>query len=258
MIISLKQLGSKSPEQGTQEWLDQRKGLITGSKPAGLTFDLLPNKTRNFYPTENDWQNCLEEWFGDKKKHFPPEALKRMDYGSKTEYTAAAALLSAIPNSVFYERPLIKINDLYSASPDGFLIEYNKFNQPLNYYNVEIKCVLYECINDKELCIKKMKQKKAFPYYYAGQILMEMLAQNSLETLFICYTPYRSHIWKCKFNNELWRQTHSMLMAFKDQCCDFKYLQLLIGHWTSACRRYANDQKLWKVIDENKEVTTLY
>lgn len=262
-MISLAQLGSKSPEQGTPEWLDLRKGRITGSKPASLMFDLCPSKQHT--PTEDDWICLWEEWFaGRAKKPFTEEAVARMNYGSVTEDIAAEAVVKAMPGSIFIERPLIPINSLFAASPDGLLLQFKldengDFVRPLQLikkWNLEIKCPLYECKDDKVECIKKMKKKKTPQYYYAAQIHFEMLAQGVKDTIFFNYTPHRSHLWKMTWDDEIWKKTLAVLLAFKEKACSFEHLQNIIQDWKMDCTRYAARFKVWKVIDENGEVIT--
>lgn len=262
-MISLAQLGSKAPEQGSVEWHGLRKNRITGSKPASLMFDLCPSKQHT--PTEDDWVRLWAEWFaGRAKKPFSDEALARMNYGSVTEDIAAAAVVKAIPGSIFIERPLIPINSLLAASPDGLLLQFKldengDFVRPLQLikkYNLEIKCPLYECKDDKVECIKKMKKKKHMQYYYVPQIHFEMQSQGVKDTIFINFTPHRSHIWRVKFDDEIWRKTLSVLLAFKEKACSFEHLQNLIQDWKMDCTRHAQKFPIWKVIDENGKVIT--
>ena len=260
-MISLAQLGSRSPEQGTDEWLDQRKGRITGSKPAGLIFDLLSG--RDSTPTEGDWTRIWEEWFaGRKAPPFSEDAIARMQYGSVTEDVAAMALVKAIPGAIFFERPLIEINKILAASPDGYIVQFavnddgsfKKPLQPLKYYNLEIKCPLFELRDNARECIEKMKKKKLMQYYYVGQIHFEMMANNVRETLFINYTKHRSHIWKVKWDEEIWRHTLAVVTAFKDRACSFQHLQGLLSDWKMACMKYAAEYPIWKIIDEEGNV----
>ena len=81
--------GLSVPEQGSQEWLDGRKGRITGSKPGDLFFN---------FKQESDWDEILEKWFSDKEEKFDKLAKDRMAWGSKHEDTAVGVVLDYFPN----------------------------------------------------------------------------------------------------------------------------------------------------------------
>ena len=117
-IYSLRDQGLEdAPEQGTEAWLAGRVGRITGSKPGDLYFN---------FKQESDWDEILQKWFGDKKEEFDAVARKRMAWGSKHEDTAVNVIVDNIPNSHFFECPMIPIDDVYAASPDGSIIVLNK------------------------------------------------------------------------------------------------------------------------------------
>jgi len=118
-------------EQGSQAWLDGRKGRITGSKPSTLFFN---------FKEEKDWDIILEQWFGDKKEDFDEIALARMAHGSHFENLSVKVILDSIPGSEFFECPQIDVNEHYSASADGAIIVLNDDKTPLWHANVEIKC----------------------------------------------------------------------------------------------------------------------
>ena len=92
-IYSLSDQGLSMPEQGTQEWLDGRKGRITGSKPGNLFFN---------FKQESDWDEILEKWFGDAVENFDAVARKRMAWGSKHEDTAVQVIVDNIPTMYHY------------------------------------------------------------------------------------------------------------------------------------------------------------
>ena len=81
-------------EQGSQAWLDGRKGRITGSKPSTLFFN---------FKEEKDWDTILEQWFGDKKEDFDEIALARMAHGTHFEDISVKVILDSIPGSEFFE-----------------------------------------------------------------------------------------------------------------------------------------------------------
>ena len=131
-IYSLKDQGLQaSPEQGSQEWLDGRKGRITGSKPSDLYFN---------FKQESDWDDILEKWFGVTVENFDDVAKSRMAWGSKHEDSAVDVIVDNIPNSHFFECPMIPIDDIYAASPDGGLVVLKEDGSTDWWANVEIKC----------------------------------------------------------------------------------------------------------------------
>ena len=60
-MISLAQMGSKAPQQGSEGWHQQRKGRITGSKPAGLFFELKSKELVIYNEKENKFKNFVFE-----------------------------------------------------------------------------------------------------------------------------------------------------------------------------------------------------
>ena len=250
-MISLAQQGSSAPPQGSEEWLQLRKRRLTGSKPANLCFEL---------KSQEDWDRLHDEMLGDRKPPaFSDEAIARMNYGSETEDVAAELLQQNIPGSVFFEVPLIKhpVYNYIAASPDGLLIQFEhdengRIYDTLNVikrYNVEVKCPLFEYLSNPVEQRKKMMKKKHAPYYYMAQIHFEMVCQKTKTTLFIMYTPVRSHVWKMEFDEDYWRQTIDMLKTFKDKCCTFEALDSKVKDWIAESRRYAQRYKIWKVIE---------
>ena len=200
-IYSLESQGLRMPEQGTQEWLDGRKGRITGSKPSSLWFS---------FKQESDWDEILEDWFGDKKKEFDATSIKRMAWGSKHEDTAVNVIVDTIPNSHFFECPQININDVYAVSPDGALIVLEDDQEtPKWHCNIEIKCPGRFSQDGKEQSPEKMKaylmkKWKRPASYYMTQIHQEMVGQKVNETLFVVWTPLMTRMWKIKFDQEYW------------------------------------------------------
>ena len=171
-MISLAKMGSTAPEQGPEAWHQLRKKKMTGSKPAGLMFEL---------KSMEDWDRLHGQIFGNvKPPPFSEEAIARMDYGSETEDVAAELLQKNMPGSLLFECPLIRHPCLgwISASPDGYLIEFEHENGNIlpelkvkKRWNVEIKCPLYALLN-KPIELKKTFKKKFkyIPYYYATQV----------------------------------------------------------------------------------------
>jgi hypothetical protein len=251
-MISLAMQGSKAPEQGSDEWHALRRKRMTGSKPANIMFEV---------KSKEDWDRVHEEFFGNRKPPpFSEEALARMDYGSKTEDIAAMCLLRNMPGSLFFECPLIphpKYNWI-AASPDGFLVQYETDDvgnilpelKVKKRYNIEIKCPMFELLGNPVEMDKKMSKKKAPPYYYMPQIHFEMVMNKVDTTLFVMYTPVRTHVWYIKFSNAYWRQTVDVLKCFKDRCCTWPYMKWKVNKWVRSSQRFAQKQKIWKVIKE--------
>jgi len=197
---SIADQGLHMPEQGTQEWLDGRKGRITGSKPSSLFFD---------FKQESDWDEILERWFGDKKENFDQLSLDRMAWGSKHEDSAAAVILDHFPNGHFFECPQININDIYAVSPDGGLLLLNEDGSVADHYNVEIKCPGSYTQSGQKQTNEQMReylQKKwdVPAYYYMTQIHQEMVGQNASKTLFVVWTPLATRMWTVHFDQQYW------------------------------------------------------
>jgi len=197
---SLADQGLSMPVQGTQEWLDGRKGRITGSKPSSLFFDL---------KQESDWDDILERWFGDKREDFDDTSIKRMAWGSKHEDTAAAVILDYFPTGHFFECPQINMTDVYAVSPDGALLLLNEDGSHRKHFNVEIKCPGRFSKSGQEQTDEQMKeyvQKRwgAPASYYMTQIHQEMAAQNAAETLFVVWTPLLTRMWTIPFDQGYW------------------------------------------------------
>jgi len=152
---SLKDQGlDNAHEQGSQAWLDGRKGRITGSKPSTLFFN---------FKEEKDWDIILEQWFGDTKEDFDEIALARMAHGSHFEDISVKIILDSIPFSHFYECPQIDINEHYSASADGAIIVLNDDKTPLWHANVEIKAIAGGVGNSQEKMEKILRKKWKLP-----------------------------------------------------------------------------------------------
>ena len=217
---TLKDQNIQAPEQGSQEWLNQREGRITGSKPSNLFFQ---------FKSEKDWDEILALWSGDTKEEFDEMSKKRMAWGSEQEETAAQAIIDNIPNSVFFDCPLMPIDDVYAASPDGALIVFNcELPDDINvltkehiawHANIEIKCPGKYTREGKENspeAMKKMVQKKwkVPAFYYMIQIHMEMAAQKTKETLFVVWTPLLTRMWRIPFDMNFWQLCLDTLESF--------------------------------------------
>ena len=259
MMISLAQMGSKAPQQGSEGWHQQRKGRITGSKPAGLFFEL---------KSKEDMARIYAEWFlGKSPPPFDEEAIARMAWGTKYEDQAAIVLANSIKGAVFYERPLIPIkNTPFAASPDGYLIQYEtnqdgKITFPLKVkdrFNIEIKCPLYEHRDDRAATLKAMKKKDSLIWYYAIQIHMEMMSQGVRKTKFVIWTKYQTNIFTSEFDDELWRKAYALLTAFKTNATCFDHINNLKNELRMECMRYAQKSKhTLAVLDEEASMAGL-
>jgi putative phage-type endonuclease len=251
-MLSLAQQGSSQPIQGSDEWLESRKKLITGSKPSSLAFE---------FKSEADWERLYSEWLGSAKPPpFSEEAIRRMNWGSEQEDVAAAVVQSQVSNCIFFEQPLIR-HPLYNwtaASPDGFLIKFGAdvhgnidVNNVIQRFNVEIKCPLFELRNDREKLIKALRKKKTMQYYYVPQIHAEMTVSGVKQTLFCLWTPAISRIFLCEYDPSVYTKTMFMLKSFKDRCCSFTHMNSLVKACVRDWQKYAADKtrcRLWKEI----------
>ena len=213
---SLADQGLSMPEQGTQAWLDGRKGKITGSKPSSLFFD---------FKQESDWDTILEKWSGDTVEDFDQMSKDRMAWGSKHEDTAAAVILDHFPNAQFYECPQININDVYAVSPDGALVLMNEDNTPKEHFNVEIKCPgRYGAGGQQtpEQMKKYLEKKWDVPaYYYMTQVHQEMVGQKADQTLFVAWTPLLTRTWRIPFDKSYWDLCLEVFENFRNKNVPF-------------------------------------
>ena len=254
-IYSLLDQGLTNPEQGTQEWLDGRKGRITGSKPGDLYFN---------FKQESDWDEILEKWFGDAVEDFDAVSLKRMAWGTKHEDTAAQVIVDNIPGSHFFECPQMPINEIYAASPDGAIIVLNNGSEERVekgslkkedvkwHANVEIKCpgggIGKTPEEMRDMILKKWKT--AAPYYMI-QIHMEMAAQGVSETLFVVWTPLLTRMWKIPFNRSFWNLCLEVLENFRQKNVPFEVMLSKVQKLKRRCFGVSNFP-IWK------EVNTVY
>jgi hypothetical protein len=250
-IYSLSDQGLSMPEQGTQEWLDGRKGRITGSKPGDLYFN---------FKQESDWDEILEKWFGDAVENFDAVARKRMAWGSKHEDTAVQVIVDNIPGAHFFECPQIPIDDVYAASPDGAIIVLKSgSNERVSketlrpedvawHANVEIKCPgggIGKSHEEMKAMVEK-KWKRPAPYYMI-QIHLEMKAQNVRETLFVTWTPLLTRMWKIPFDDSFWALCKEVLDNFRLKNIPFEVMLSKVDTLKRRCFGVSN-YPIWKEI----------
>lgn len=255
-IYSLSDQGLSMPEQGTQEWLDGRKGRITGSKPGDLYFN---------FKQESDWDEILEKWFGDAVENFDAVARSRMAWGSKHEDTAVQVIVDSIPGAHFFECPQIPINEIYASSPDGAIIvlksgseeRVSKENlRPEDvawHANVEIKCPGGGIGNShQEMRAVVEKKWKTPAAYYMIQIHMEMAAQKTSETLFVVWTPLLTRMWRIPFNRSFWNLCLEVLENFHLKNVPFDVMQSKVNKLKRRCYGVANFP-IWKEVHHDFE-----
>lgn len=257
-IYSLQDQGlADAPEQGSEEWLAGRVGRITGSKPGDLYFN---------FKQESDWDTILAKWFGDEREEFDEVSKERMSWGSKHEDTAVNMIVDHIPNAHFFECPMIAINDVYAASPDGAVIVFNK---PVNkqealsassldendvewHANVEIKCPgrfkRNGSVNSDEEMAEYVRKKWVKPaYYYMVQVHQEMAAQKTKETLFVVWTPKLTRMWRIKFDQSFWNICLEVLENFRLKNVPFDVMMSKVQTLKSRSYGVAN-VPIWKEI----------
>jgi hypothetical protein len=113
------------PEQRSKEWFEKRKKVpstITGSRPAGWYFDICNPET---------YKEHLAYVHEGKKQHFSPEAIKRMNYGTKFEDYAQSVFIEYFTkhlqrNIYVYETGFQRNTELpfLGSSPDGLVSEH--------------------------------------------------------------------------------------------------------------------------------------
>lgn len=256
-IYSLKDQGiADAPEQGSEAWLAGRVGRITGSKPSDLYFN---------FKQESDWDSILDKWFGDAVEDFDAVAKRRMAWGSKHEDTAVEEIVDHIPNAHFFECPMIPIDDVYAASPDGAVLVLNKSldkeavlsKQTLHandvdwYANVEIKCPgggVGKTWQEMADMVKK-KWKRAAPYYMI-QIHQEMAAQKVKETLFVVWTPLLTRMWRIPFSASFWNLCLEVLENFRLKNVPFQVMKSKVDTLKRRCFAVSN-VPIWKEITKD-------
>lgn len=253
-IYSLKDQGLEAePEQGSEAWLAGRVGRITGSKPSDLYFN---------FKQEADWDDILSKWFGDTREEFDQVAKNRMAWGSKHEDTAVNVIVDNIPYAHFFDCPMIRIDDVYAASPDGAIIVLNKevskeqvlSNKCLHksdvdwHANVEIKCpgggVGKSWEEMRDIVIKKWKTPAP---YYMFQIHQEMAAQGVDETLFVVWTPLLTRMWRIPFNATFWNMCLEVLENFRKKDISFEVMKSKVDALKSRCFSVSNFP-IWKEV----------
>jgi hypothetical protein len=244
-IYSLKEQGiGAQPEQGSPEWLAGRIGRITGSKPSDLYFN---------FKCESDWDKILENWFGNKVEKFDEVSKARMAWGSKHEDTAVNVIVDSIPRSHFFECPMIPIDDVYAASPDGAIVVQNEDESTSWWANVEIKCPGGGVGKTPEemAAIVRKKWKTPAPYYMI-QIHQEMVAQTTNETLFVVWTPLLTRMWRIPFNESFWNLCLDVLENFqvknKDERIPYEVMQSKVQNLKSRCFGVSNFP-IWKEVE---------
>jgi len=250
-IYSLSEQGLSAPEQGSAEWLEGRKGKITGSKPSDLYFN---------FKQESDWDEILDKWFGDSVENFDAVARKRMAWGSKHEDTAVKVIVEAIPNSHFFECPQLLISEIYAASPDGAIIVLKEGSQgrvvkeelrPEDvewHANVEIKCPgggIGKTFEEMRAIVEK-KWKAPAPYYMM-QIHQEMASQKTSETLFVVWTPLLTRMWRIPFNRSFWNLCLEVLENFRLKNVSFEVMQSKVQKLKRRCFGVSNFP-IWKEV----------
>jgi hypothetical protein len=233
-----------SPEQGSDAWLEQRKGRITGSKPSNLFFQ---------FKSPEDWDAILQLWSGDLREEFDETSKKRMAWGSNQEVTAIQAIVDHVPNSVVFDCPMMPINDVYAASPDGALIVFEDDQlTPKWHANIEIKCPGKFTSTGQENSpedMKKMVQKKwKIPaFYYMIQIHMEMVAQHTSETLFVVWTPLLTRMWRIPFDRNYWNLCLETLESFRHKSVSYEVMRAKIDKLRRRSMMVSN-HPIWRDI----------
>ena len=239
-IYSLKDQGLQaSPEQGSQEWLDGRLGRITGSKPSDLYFN---------FKVESDWDEILEKWFGTRVEDFDDVAKSRMAWGSKHEESAIEVIVDHISNSHYFECPMIPIDAIYAASPDGAIVVLEDDHSVAWWANVEIKCPAGGIgKTPEEMKAVVLKKWKLPAPYYMMQIHQEMASQKTAETLFVVWTPLLTRMWRIPFNQSFWNLCLEVTENFRLKNVPFEVMYSKIQLLKRRCFGVSNFP-IWKEV----------
>jgi hypothetical protein len=176
-----------------------------------------------------------------------------MAWGSKHEDTAVNVIVDSIPRSHFFECPMIPIDDVYAASPDGAIVVLNEDESTSWWANVEIKCPGGGVGKTPEemAAIVRKKWKTPAPYYMI-QIHQEMVAQTTNETLFVVWTPLLTRMWRIPFNESFWNLCLDVLENFqvknKDERIPYEVMQSKVQNLKSRCFGVSNFP-IWKEVE---------
>jgi len=151
-------------EQGSQEWLDARKGHVTGSHACEIGNN---GKGLDTYILE-----LMSEYYSSGEREYYTNA----DMERGTELEELAASMYEIENDVTLEKVgFVEYNDYAGCSPDRFIGEDGL---------VEIKCP-----NDKNYFKFLLDGEKAIDSKYLWQMQMQMLVTGREYCIFIAYNP---------------------------------------------------------------------
>lgn len=189
-------------EQGTDLWLEQRKGIITASKSGQIAYgksaerDLLREEIRSFIGAPSELQERLKN---------NPDVQRGTDF----EDTARFAYLDETGHTMEENSLYFHLHDEYEwlgASPDGIVIDEDG-----NRLGIEIKCPRkFTLLPDKNINLFQVKKA------YYGQIQHFMQVCNLGACEFIEYVNGEIRYQKIARNEEFWSEHFIKLQIFKD------------------------------------------
>jgi len=163
--------------QGSPEWFQARKGLITGSI-AGAILGISPFMTR-----DDVMRSMVRDYFGEEREFTGNIAT---EYGSANEFTAVCDFEAApgftVTDTGFHKK------DWLGASPDGLISEDAV---------LEVKCP-FGIRNDENPTFKTIDD---VPHYYA-QMQLEMYCTDRTKTYFWQWSKHGSAIDEVELNQD--------------------------------------------------------
>ena len=68
------------------------------------------------------------------------------------------------------------------------------------------------------------------------------------KTYFFMWTPVRSHLWVIGFDDDYWRLTVDVLLAFKERVIAWPALEEMIKKWKRVSQAFARKHEVYKVL----------
>lgn len=181
-------------EQGSQDWFEARRGLLTGSNvgaalglnPWKTPEDLIRQMVREYHGAESDFQGNIATEYGHLH-----EPLALMDYMGKTG--------NYVEECGFFVHPE---HDWLGASPDGLIDDDTA---------LEVKCP-FGLRNKKgdDLVFKSAEEQ---PHYYA-QMQVELACADRKEAHFYQWTKHGDNLEIVPFNPQWWEENLPKLIEF--------------------------------------------
>lgn len=185
-----------SHEQGSEGWLNDRKGTIPSSSIATIFV----------FGTEEELLYLWEYIFGDGKDQFPPcseeEHIRRQAnfaYGHRFEHSGRLTYGKHFPHVVMLETTSTK-RGIFGASADGYIIDGDDRR-------------VYE---DKSHATKNRVYWTHTLWYYVFQAIIEMYVKRVKACDFCSWTPANTKAWRIPWDDELFGLIREACLEFME------------------------------------------